>query len=94
MTGARTPEPEALSGGAKAAHLGRPRCGSRDGWDPLPSLRKDGRPRKRNRYPARCFFCGESLTPGAGVIEWSPDEKRWTAFCTMPGPSPYPVPAP
>lgn len=47
----------------------------------MSSLRKDGKPRKRNRHPAVCFWCHRELAPGEGCIEYSPKKGAWTAFC-------------
>lgn len=59
-------------------------CGSggMQSSDKMPSTRKDGRPRKRNRYTAPCYICGTVLAPGEGVIER--DGDNWAAFCAYP----------
>lgn len=35
----------------------------------MPRLRKDGKPRKTNRFAGPCAFCGRPLMPGEGCIE-------------------------
>jgi len=53
-----------------------PPCGE-SGSSPL---RKDGQPKKRNKYPAYCYRCHGSLDPEQGVIERG-DDGVWRAFC-------------
>lgn len=36
--------------------------------------RKDGKPRKRNRYPAPCAWCWETIPAEEGVIEGNRDK--------------------
>ncbi len=55
-------------------------CGDAgDRYDGMSSLRKDGKPRKRNQYPAPCWKCGRQLAPGEGCIELS--NGQWIAMC-------------
>lgn len=59
----------------------RAHCGSRHGVDPMPSQRKDGKPRKTNRYPTTCRVCGVRCEPGEAALEWTPETGCWYALC-------------
>jgi hypothetical protein len=59
-----------------------PRCGTRDGFDLMPSTRKDGKPRKVNSYPINCEVCNRLLQPGEAVIEWKPKRRKYIGFCS------------
>lgn len=65
-----------------------PPCGSRDpyAFGKMPAYRKDGNPRKRNRYPAPCHYCGTPLQPGEGVI-FKQGENGWGTCCADGGPT-------
>lgn len=41
--------------------------------------RKDGKPRKSNKYPAKCDWCERDLMPGEGAIELS--RGVWKVYC-------------
>jgi hypothetical protein len=47
----------------------------------LPSslYRKDGQPRRRNRYPVPCAYCWVVIPPGDGIVEGSPEKgyRTW-----------------
>jgi hypothetical protein len=56
-------------------------CGTRNGFDKMSAYRKDGKPRKRNRYPARCKWCGKPLGAEEGVISYSEKNDEWSVSC-------------
>lgn len=56
-----------------------PRCGTPGGLTPMPTHRKDGRPRQRNQQPATCNDCGNKLDTAGGVVERHTDGTWWTA---------------
>lgn len=59
---------------------GDPQCGAPGSWtNGLSPWRKDGKPRKRNRYPDRCFCCGHLVPAGKGAVELSRGE--WLVYC-------------
>lgn len=57
-----------------------PPCGSPDGMDKIGRYRKDGQPRKTNKYTARCNLCDAELPPGRGALSWS-DSTGWSVSC-------------